>query len=319
MATNHDMTIIIPVRNRAGIVGRTLRSVQAQTYRPLRVILVDNNSTDSTLQVLEQWKAGAEAPGFTVDILSETHPGATAARNKGLEAAVSEYVMFFDSDDTMAPGHVARAMEAFRSPARPDIVGWNIRIHPISGKAFTGKFYASDVMWHALMNGSMSTQRYAARADIFRSAGTWNVDAMGWNDIELAVRMLQRPLKIEKLPGITVDTYNSEQSITGRNYSSAPWKWETSLDFMEQALPDIRRKRYARLRRAILAGDYAREASRAAAASDARQSAAAEATRLLNATQRGEPSLFYRLLYRFAFRYVASGRRGVGRLLRPLF
>ncbi len=57
------ITLVIPVHNRAAIVERTLQSVECQTARPLRVILVDNNSTDNTLQVLRRWKAAAEAPG----------------------------------------------------------------------------------------------------------------------------------------------------------------------------------------------------------------------------------------------------------------
>lgn len=52
----YELTIVIPVYNRAGIVGRTLESVQRQTLRPLRVVLVDNNSTDATPEVLRAWK-----------------------------------------------------------------------------------------------------------------------------------------------------------------------------------------------------------------------------------------------------------------------
>ncbi|MGN0223934.1 MAG: glycosyltransferase family 2 protein, partial [Muribaculaceae bacterium] len=53
--TNCELTIVIPVYNRATIVERTLASVAAQTLRPLSVVLVDNNSTDGTLSVLQRW------------------------------------------------------------------------------------------------------------------------------------------------------------------------------------------------------------------------------------------------------------------------
>ena len=48
-------TIIIPVYNREALVQRTLDSVLAQTHRPLQLVLVDNCSTDGTLQVLQQF------------------------------------------------------------------------------------------------------------------------------------------------------------------------------------------------------------------------------------------------------------------------
>lgn len=307
MPDTPDITLVIPVYNRAGIVGRTLRSVAAQTHRPLRVILVDNNSTDNTLEVLTQWKLQTEALGFTVDILSETEPGAAAARNRGLDAVTGEYVMFFDSDDTMEPDHVARAMEAFRSPRHPDIVGWDIRIHPLSGKCFTVPFYTSDTIWHCIMHGSMGTQRYAARTSLFRDAGGWNTRSMGWNDIEIGTRLLLNRPVMQKLRGITVEVNRETESITGTDFSHSPRKWESTLDFMEQTLPDRRRKRYLQLKRAILAGDYAREAAHS------------QARRLMAAVTASEPCPFYRTLYRLAFRYVAAGHRGAARLLRPFF
>ena len=82
------LTIVVPVRNRQDVVGRTLRSIAAQTLRPLKVILVDNASTDSTLQILRKWADSAADSAIDVKILSETTPGASAARNRGLQHSV---------------------------------------------------------------------------------------------------------------------------------------------------------------------------------------------------------------------------------------
>lgn len=308
MAVKPEITIIIPVHNRERIVGRTLESIRCQTFRPLAIVLVDNNSTDSTLSVLKQWKDENQTEDFIVTVMSETTPGATSARNCGLKEASSEFVMFFDSDDTMEPSHVERAMRAFRSPRRPDIVGWNVTIHDISGKTFSKPFWHRDSMWHCIMHGSMGTQRYAARRSVFLDAGNWNPRITGWNDIELGSRILLNNPRIIKLHGgNTVHIHRQMQSITGTDFSSTPEKWEQALDQIERNTPDRRQKRYVQLRRALLSGDYAREGNYA------------ESGRLLRQTLAKESSPFYRLLYRLASTYVASGGRGAARLLRPLF
>ena len=72
-----EVSIIIPVYNRAHIVGATLDSVVAQTHRPLQVVLVDNYSTDDTLQVLETFKK--EHPSLDVVVTREEHRTAGAA------------------------------------------------------------------------------------------------------------------------------------------------------------------------------------------------------------------------------------------------
>ena len=302
------LTVIIPVHNREHLVTITLKSLEAQTLRPLSVILVDNSSTDSTLNVLHRWKANTETPDFKVTVLTEAHPGAAAARNRGLDETDTEFVMFFDSDDTMTPDHARRALEALKSPEAPDIVGWDINMHLLDGTIARKPFYSSDALWHCVMHGSMGTQRWAAKTELVRKAGCWNPSIMGWNDIELGARMLLLSPRIMRLDGpVTVDVFSQEISSTGTGFASGAGKWEKSLDAIERSMPDRRRKRYVNLRRALLAGDYAREGDNAAS------------DRLLSCALTLEPFPFYRALLRFARGYVASGHRGCARLLRPLF
>lgn len=308
MSRHAELTIIIPVYNRRNIVAKTLASIVAQTLRPLNVILVDNNSMDGSKLLLEEWKRQAETPDFKVTVLTETRPGAAAARNRGLDETDTEFVMFFDSDDTMAPDHAHRALEALKSPEAPDIVGWDINVHLLDGTIARKPFYSSDALWHCVMHGSMGTQRWGAKTGLVRKAGCWNPSIMGWNDIELGARILLLAPRIMRLGGpVTVDVFSQEISITGTDFASGARKWEGSLDAIGLSMPDRRRKRYVNLRRALLAGDYAREGDRTAS------------DRLLSSALAQEPCPFYRTLLRFGRRYVASGHRGCARLLRPLF
>ncbi|MBD5225757.1 MAG: glycosyltransferase family 2 protein [Bacteroidales bacterium] len=308
-STDFPITIVIPVHNRAGIVGDTLRSVESQTYRPLRVIVVDNGSTDDTPAVVEDWKQRAETDTLRIDILTEAQPGATAARNRGLEEVQSEYVMFFDSDDIMHPGHVARAMKGFSSASNPDIVGWDVTIHPIgAAHQYKRKFRTSSPIWHHMIHGNMSTQRYAARTELMRRAGGWNNAIKGWNDLELGIRLLKLHPRLLKLPGAsTVDVIQREVSITGTDFSRGAGKWERSLEAISASLSSQRHRRWVRLRMAHLAGLYASEGS------------AALARDLLAKTLTDEPSRLYRPLFTFTAWLTGHRIRGALTLMRPFF
>lgn len=309
MASPHpEITIVIPVRNRAGIVGRTLESIRLQSLRPLAVILVDNNSTDNTTDTLLHWKASVESPDLQITVISEPMEGAPAARNRGLQLVTTPYVMFFDSDDTMEPRHVERAMKAFHDNPSLDITGWDIGLNLLDGTHVKRRFKISDLIWHCIMHGSMSTQRYAVRTSLIRNVGGWDKTLPGWNDIELGIRLiLQNPVISKTKGGVTVETFSLPQSITGTAFSLTPMKWEMSLDKIECTLPIPRTRRYVQLRRAILAGEYAREGAHN------------EASRLMNQLLSKERCPFYRTIYRLAKTYRAHGGRGVAMILRPLF
>lgn len=304
-----EITIVVPVHNRAEIVGGTLRSIEAQTFRPLRVILVDNGSTDATPTVLAQWRDAAQTPEFTIDIFTETTPGATAARNRGLREVASPYVMFFDSDDIMHPQHIQRAMDGFRHHSNPDIVGWDVEIHPLAGKPFTAGFSCTNPQWNNIMHGGMSTQRYAARTEIIRKAGAWNNDIRGWNDIELGARILALEPRLLKLHGKpTVTILQRQQSITGQSFTQGAGRWEASLDAIEKTVAgDQRQTRWVRLRRAHLAGLYAAEGSHHLAQA------------LLHTATAAEPSHLHRLLLKATATLTGHRIRGAISLFRPFF
>ena len=69
---NKTFSIVIPVYNRAAIVANTLDSIAKQTYRPIHLILVDNNSSDNSLEILNQWKNANETDDFTVTVATES-------------------------------------------------------------------------------------------------------------------------------------------------------------------------------------------------------------------------------------------------------
>lgn len=93
---NPEISVIIPVYNRARLIGDTIQSLLAQTIPPLEIIVVDDGSTDETADVAERF-------GAPVKVLRKRRSGPSAARNLGFAESRGQYIHFFDSDDIAVP------------------------------------------------------------------------------------------------------------------------------------------------------------------------------------------------------------------------
>lgn len=221
------MSIVVPVFNRAHLVGATLASLEAQTARPIEVILVDNASSDGSLDVLSRWAEATRTPGFDVTVATCTTPGASAARNEGLRHASAPWIMFFDSDDLMGPGHVARAIKATKDYPAADIIGWDV---PYTDGISTSiqRFYDTDMQWNSLFHGSMASARWCARTELVRNAGGWNEHVGYWDDIELGARMLARKPVVRYIGVADISVNIHPASITS-TYAADPARIEPAL------------------------------------------------------------------------------------------
>ncbi|WP_305150501.1 glycosyltransferase family A protein [uncultured Duncaniella sp.] len=258
-----EITIVIPVYNRAHTLGRTLRSIEGQKVSPARVILVDNNSTDDSWETMQRWSNHMKEYDKDVVLLKESKPGACAARNRGLKKVETSFVMFFDSDDEMLPDHVADFSEAIRKNPTYDIFGRSIECEESDGKRRKLYFTAKSPMFNHIFRGCLSTQRMVIRTELIRQTGGWDETLPAWNDYELGVRLLLATDRIMDIGGkTTVVTYHLADSITGTSYSSRHEHWEKSLDRVEKHFINIGRKDLARLtdaRRMVLASQYRSE------------------------------------------------------------
>lgn len=111
------VSVIIPVRNRSGVIVRCLQSVAAQTYERVRLIVVDNSSTDDTRSRVADWMSANAGCFVETCLLDEPRSGANAARNRGLRAVTDGYVAFFDSDDEMSPDFLTQMLATLRKDA----------------------------------------------------------------------------------------------------------------------------------------------------------------------------------------------------------
>lgn len=100
------ISIVIPAKNRAGLIPETIESVQSQTFVDWELLVIDDGSTDDTASVVRQF-AGNCSQRVRV-LRHEVSRGAAAARNSGFAVAEGNYIALLDSDDRWFPEHLER-------------------------------------------------------------------------------------------------------------------------------------------------------------------------------------------------------------------
>jgi glycosyltransferase involved in cell wall biosynthesis len=110
-------SILIPAFNREKYVGQAINSVLSQSFPNYESVVIDDGSTDKTLQVLESY-------GARIKVLRQPNQGPEVARNRAAALAQGEYLVLLDSDDLLLPNALAtydRIIREFDSP--PLIIG----------------------------------------------------------------------------------------------------------------------------------------------------------------------------------------------------
>jgi glycosyltransferase involved in cell wall biosynthesis len=97
------VSTIIPTYNRAALLVRALDSVAAQAYRPIEVVIVDDGSTDNTVDVVTSRRQYLAGKGIDVIFHQQKNEKAPKARNVGMKLARGSLFAFLDSDDLWLP------------------------------------------------------------------------------------------------------------------------------------------------------------------------------------------------------------------------
>jgi glycosyltransferase involved in cell wall biosynthesis len=106
------VSCVVPVFNRAAFLADAIASIEAQTWHPIEIIIVNDGSTDDTASVIA-------AMGERVRALHQENAGPASARNRGTRAAKGDFIAFLDSDDEWLPEKLSVQMARFK--ARPDL------------------------------------------------------------------------------------------------------------------------------------------------------------------------------------------------------
>ena len=243
------VSVIIPVRNRSGLIVRCLQSVAAQTYERVRLIVVDNGSTDDTRSRVADWMSANAGRFVETCLLDEPRSGANVARNRGLRAVTDGYVAFFDSDDEMSPDFLTQMLATLRKDAAAQWVLARTRMIFSDGTEQVRHGMPHPSAAHHLLSAQVSTQSFVAEANLLRAVGGWDETLTCWQDYELGFRLLRAAPRPAWCSSVFHRIYRTLDSITGASLSENAEgivqvlcklanKVEKAVDFSLQSAPN---------------------------------------------------------------------------------
>lgn len=183
------VSVILPTYNRGATLSRAIRSVLAQTFADLELIVVDDASTDATPSIV----AEHTDPRLRY-VRLEGRQGAARARNAGIEAARADWLAFQDSDDEWACGKLAAQLDATTSGSHPMVCSWYLLLRPNGAEPelLGNRTWPRDE-WPALdcYRFPFITPTWLLRRSVFESCGGFDSGLRNLEDWEFAFRLIR--------------------------------------------------------------------------------------------------------------------------------
>lgn len=169
------VSTIIPVFNRPRMLNDAVRSVLAQTYRPIEILIADDGSTDDTSEVISAL-AAAHPEMIRSCRIANSGPG--PAREAGRQLARGEYLQYLDSDDRLLPNKFADQVEALNANPDCDIAYGMTRLMDETGKVLADPFKWTDRNIPYLFPGLLVDRWWCTHTPLYRRSltdriGSW--------------------------------------------------------------------------------------------------------------------------------------------------
>lgn len=202
------VSVIIPTFNREKTIYRAVMSVLNQTYKNLELIVVDDCSTDGTVEILSR----IEDDRLNTVVL-EQNGGACLARNYGIKLAKGEIITFQDSDDTWRETFIELMLSTLAKKGS-DIVFCRMARHDLEGNAKEYPMLPEGMISHkTLISRSwISTQTMLGKAICFKDT-LFDVGMPRLQDFDLVIR-LSGKYKMFHLNDVLVDVYLQDDSLS---------------------------------------------------------------------------------------------------------
>lgn len=228
-------SVIIPCWNAGRTLRDTLASVEAQTFTDFEVVLVDDGSTDNTVEIAE----AVAARDCRFRLVRQANGGPSRARNMAVFGnAHGTYLAFLDADDLWVPSKLARCAEELRRPEAPEVLYGRIgffRQTPADVETF------SRVLPHPLTaldligeNAVCTMSNVVVSRARFILSGGFDPEVVHGEDVEWLIRLTVGGARIEALDEVLV-FYRASDAGLSADLSSMRAGWQVAVEAARRA------------------------------------------------------------------------------------
>lgn len=151
------ISVIIPLYNKVHTIVNTLNSVLNQTYQDFEVVIVNDGSTDNSVEVIKQ-----NFNDSRIRIINQKNAGVSAARNRGVKEAKGDWIAFLDADDEWLPEYLSTLISALAHYPDAEMIGCasyykDYISGEVSANALIDKYYGKCVRINYFMNPDKMT------------------------------------------------------------------------------------------------------------------------------------------------------------------
>ncbi len=201
MRSSVEVSVIVPVYNAEKYIGECVESILKQTYKDFELILVDDESTDSSLAICRE----LAARDSRIKIIEAPHGGLSCARNRGIAESRAEKITFVDADDALHPQALEILEEIMDETGSSIVSGQNIHGENCEFKAYTNwknNFYSqgsldavNDTLYQKIDNSAWAR---LYKKSIFPDSD-WFRPGLYYEDLEFFYRAYLRCDKISRV------------------------------------------------------------------------------------------------------------------------
>ncbi|NQU56705.1 MAG: glycosyltransferase family 2 protein [Rhodospirillales bacterium] len=193
-----DVSVIVAAYQAADTIGRALVSIATQTLKPREVVVVDDGSTDGTMEAAESFRSHMNGIALRI-FRSDENQGAGAARNRAIVESAQPYLAFLDADDEWLPEKLARSMAVLNESGAVLVAHDYITGQGEEGGASVlhhhceQRFREGDPFVGLYRKGYIASCSVVCKRDAVINAGGFDPGLRNAQDFDLWLAMLKNP------------------------------------------------------------------------------------------------------------------------------
>lgn len=186
------ISIVMPNYNKASFVDSAIQSVLNQTYTHFELIIIDDGSTDNSVEIINSIKDNR------IKLIKQKNSGAAVARNNGIKNAQYDYIAFLDSDDIWLPWFLEKMNSLIIQFPEAGAYCCNYLKEKVELNKDYSKYYSDnsddyliDNYFNSVLYGSesMTASTTVVKKEVFKKCGAFPVGLNNWEDFDMWLRV----------------------------------------------------------------------------------------------------------------------------------